>query len=111
MTTLGEDMEFWLKLYLISSRVVYVNRDSYIYRIDNVNRRFGLEKIRSDIQQILNFITFLVSRKIDTTKYLSHFILFLKERRQVMSEQTIYDATKTIRWIDEILFLLEDSNR
>ncbi len=111
MTTLGEDMEFWLKLYLISSRVVYVNRDSYIYRIDNVNRRFGLEKIRSDIQQRLNFITFLVSRKIDTTKYLSHFILFLKERRQVMSEQTIYDATKTIRWIDEILFLLEDSNR
>ena len=30
MTTLGEDMEYWLKLYLISNKVVYVNRDSYI---------------------------------------------------------------------------------
>ena len=30
MTTLGEDMEFWLKLYLISNKVVFVNRDSYI---------------------------------------------------------------------------------
>ena len=107
MTTLGEDMEFWLKLYLISNKIVYVNRDSYIYRVDNDNRHFGLEKIRSDIQQRMNFITFLAARKIDTTKYLSYFILFLKERRQVMSEQTTYDATELIRWIDEILFLLE----
>ena len=107
MTTLGEDMELWLKLYLISNKIVYVNRDSYIYRVDNDNRHFGLEKIRSDIQQRMNFITFLAARKIDTTKYLSYFILFLKERRQVMSEQTTYDATELIRWIDEILFLLE----
>ena len=38
MTTLGEDMEFWLKLYLISNKIVYVNRDSYVYRIDNVEK-------------------------------------------------------------------------
>lgn len=107
MTTLGEDMELWLKLYLISNKIVYVNRDSYVYRIDNGDRHFGLEKIRSDIQQRMNFITFLAARKIDTTKYLSYFILFLKERRQVMSGQTTYDATEFIRWIDEILFLLE----
>ena len=49
MTTLGEDMEFWLKLYLISNKVVFVNRDSYIYRIDNVDRHFGIRKNRSDI--------------------------------------------------------------
>ena len=107
MTILGEDMELWLKLYLISNKIVYVNRDSYVYRIDNGDRHFGLEKIRSDIQQRMNFITFLAARKIDTTKYLSYFILFLKERRQVMSGQTTYDATEFIRWIDEILFLLE----
>ena len=101
-----------MKLYLISSKIVYSNRDTYIYRTDkHKNKHPELEKIRSDIQQRMNFITFLVARKIDTTKYLSHFILFLKDRRQVVNEQTTYDATKTIRWIDEILFLLEDSNR
>ena len=65
MTTLGEDMEFWLKLYLISNKVVFVNRDSYIYRLDNVDRHFGLEKIRSDIQQRLNFIAFLAVRGVN----------------------------------------------
>mgnify|MGYP003083332731 FL=1 len=31
-TTLGEDMEFWYKLYLISDKIVYVNKDNYIYQ-------------------------------------------------------------------------------
>ena len=111
MTTFGEDMEFWMKLYLISNKVVYVNRDSYIYRIDNVDRHFGLEKIRSDIQQRMNFITFLATRKIDTTKYLYDFMMFLNDKRKIAIEQITDDATETIRWIDEILFLLEGENR
>jgi len=50
-TTLGEDMEFWYKLYLISDKIVYVNKDTYIYRTSNDEyKHFELEKIRSDIQ-------------------------------------------------------------
>ena len=58
-TTLGEDMEFWYKLYLISDKIVYVNKDTYIYRTSNDKyKHFELEKIRSDIQHRLNFIDF-----------------------------------------------------
>ena len=32
---LGEDMEFWYKLFLISDKVVYINKDTYIYRTSN----------------------------------------------------------------------------
>ena len=112
MTTFGEDMEFWMKLYLISSKIVYSNRDTYIYRTDvHNNKHPELEKIRSDIQQRMNFITFLAARKIDTTKYLCDFMMFLNDKRKIAIEQITDDATETIRWIDEILFLLEGENR
>ena len=112
MTTFGEDMEFWMKLYLISSKIVYSNRDTYIYRTDvHNNKHPELEKIRSDIQQRMNFITFLAARKIDTTKYLYDFMMFLNDKRKIAIEQITDDATETIRWIDEILFLLEGENR
>ena len=49
-TTLGEDMEFWYKLFLISDKIVYINKDTYIYRTSNDEyKHFELEKIRSDI--------------------------------------------------------------
>ena len=110
MTTLGEDMEFWLKLYLISNKVVFVNRDSYIYRIDNVDRHFRLEKIRSDIQQRLNFIAFLAIRGRDISKYVNSCLSIIKYKVERLEELPKYDASETIRWLHEVMFLLEEKS-
>ena len=107
VTTLGEDMEFWLKLYLISNKIVYVNRDSYVYRIDNGGRHFGLEKIRSDIQQRLNFIAFLAVRGMDISKYVNSCLSIIKYQVERLKESPEYGTTKTIRWLQEVKFLLE----
>ena len=109
-TTLGEDMEFWLKLYLISNKIVYVNRDSYVYRVDNVNRHFGLEKIRSDIQQRLNFISFLAVRGIDISKYVNCCLSVIKHQVERLKESPEYDIYGTIRWLHEVMFLLEEKS-
>ena len=106
MTTLGEDMEFWLKLYLISNKVVFVNRDSYIYRIDNVDRHFGLEKIRSDIQQRLNFIAFLAVRGIDVSEYVNNCLSSIQYQVERLKELPEHDTTGTIRWLHEVMFFL-----
>mgnify|MGYP000591148944 CR=1 FL=1 len=110
MTTLGEDMEYWLKLYLISNKVVYVNRDSYIYRVDNVNRYFESEKIRSDIQQRLNFIAFLAIRGIDISKYVNSCLYIIKYRVEKLKDLPEYDASETVRWLHEVMFLLEEKS-
>lgn len=76
-TTLGEDMEFWYKLFLISDKIVYVNKDTYIYRISNDEyKHFELEKIRSDIQYRLNFIAFLTARKLEVSSYVDDCVLY-----------------------------------
>ena len=106
MTTLGEDMEFWLKLYLISNKVVFVNRDSYIYRLDNVDRHFGLEKIRSDIQQRLNFIAFLAVRGVNVSKYVKTCLSLITSQVARLKESPEYDTSETIRWLHEVMFLL-----
>ena len=106
MTTLGEDMEFWLKLYLISNKVVFVNRDSYVYRIDNGGRHFGLEKIRSDIQQRLNFIAFLAVRGMDISKYVNSCLSIIQYQVERLKESPEYDTTETIKWLHEVMFLL-----
>ena len=107
MTTLGEDMEFWLKLYLISNKVVFVNRDSYIYRLDNVDRHFGLEKICSDIQQRLNFIAFLAVRGVNVSKYVKTCLSLITSQVARLKESPEYDTYETIRWLHEVMFLLE----
>ena len=106
MTTLGEDMEFWLKLYLISNKIVYVNRDSYVYRIDNGGRHFGLEKLRSDIQHRLNFIAFLTARNLDVSSYVDDCVLYLHDLVDKMKLEGL-EFTQTARWLQEVLFLLE----
>lgn len=108
MTTLGEDMEYWLKLYLISNKVVYVNRDSYNYRVGNVNRRLGSEQIRSDIQQRLNFIALLAIRGMDISKYVNSCLSIIKYRVEKLKELPEYDASETVRWLHEVMFLLEE---
>ena len=71
-THLGEDMEFWFKLYLIAEKVVFSNRDTYVYRRDlNDSRYATLKHIKSDVQQRLNFIAFLRARGMDTDNFVN----------------------------------------
>jgi len=109
-TTLGEDMEFWFKLYLIS-KIVYINRDSYIYRVSDHSGHFDLEKFRSDLQQYLNFLTFLSIKGFDTSRYKDRCISLIKGRDQIVKELADYDTDENIRWFNETLFLLEGENR
>ena len=111
LTTLGEDMEFWFKLYLISARIVYVNRDSYIYRVSDCSRHVSLEKFRSDLQQYLNFLTFLSIKGFDISRYKDRCISLIKGRDQIVKELADYDTDENIRWFNETLFLLEGENR
>lgn len=109
-TTLGEDMEFWFKLYLISARIVYVNRDSYIYRVSDCSRHVSLEKFRSDLQQYLNFLTFLSIKGFDISRYKDRCISLIQGRDQIVKELADYDTDENIRWFNETLFLLEGEN-
>ncbi len=110
LTTLGEDMEFWFKLYLISARIVYVNRDSYIYRVSDCSRHVSLEKFRSDLQQYLNFLTFLSIKGFDISRYKDRCISLIQGRDQIVKELADYDTDENIRWFNEMLFLLEGEN-
>ncbi|CEV66457.1 glycosyltransferase family 2 protein [Streptococcus pneumoniae] len=110
LTTLGEDMEFWFKLYLISARIVYVNRDSYIYRVSDYSRHVSLEKFRSDLQQYLNFLTFLSIKGFDISRYKDRCISLIQGRDQIVKELADYDTDENIRWFNEMLFLLEGEN-
>ena len=110
LTTLGEDMEFWFKLYLISARLVYVNRDSYIYRVSDCSRHVSLEKFRSDLQQYLNFLTFLSIKGFDISRYKDRCISLIQGRDQIVKELADYDTDENIRWFNEMLFLLEGEN-
>ncbi len=92
LTTLGEDMEFWFKLYLISARIVYVNRDSYIYRVSDCSRHVSLEKFRSDLQQYLNFLTFLSIKGFDISRYKDRCISLIQGRDQIVKELADYDT-------------------
>ena len=106
-TTLGEDMEFWYKLFLISDKVVYINKDAYIYRTsDDAYKHFELEKIRSDIQQRLDFIVFLVARGMSVTSYVDDLVNYLHFLETKLKEEGEY-SNKTVRWLKEILFLLK----
>lgn len=106
-TTLGEDMEFWYKLFLISDKIVYINKDTYIYRTSNDEyKHFELEKIRSDIQQRLNFLAVLVARGMSVTSYVDDLINYLHFLEIKLKEEGRY-SNKTARWLKEILFLFK----
>ena len=108
LTILGEDMEFWFKIYLISPKLVYINRDSYVYRtVKSSNRHFNLIAIKSDLQQRENFIALLAARKIDVSRYVDSFIEILKRRKKELEEKSL-STTDTMKWIKEILYLLDE---
>lgn len=107
LTILGEDMEFWFKIYLISPKSVYINRDSYVYRIaEGPTRHFSLLKIRCDLQQRKNFIALLSARNIDVGRYVDSFVSLLKFRKKELEDKNL-SSTDTMKWIKETLYLLD----
>ena len=110
MTTLGEDMEFWFKIYTVSDRVVYVNKETYNYRTDErISKHFTLDAVRSEIQQRLNFIALLSSRGIDTKGYVDECLKKLHEKKKWLKNVEL-DSTETMRWINETIYLLQGTN-
>ena len=104
-TKLGEDMEFWYKLYLVSEKVFYLNRDTYTHRkysdeLDYIDS----EMIYSDIQQRLQFISILSARSIDVKDYIENLISHLNYR--IVSLEGNLSTSKDMRWLKETLFLL-----
>ena len=109
-TTFGEDMEFWFKIYMVSDRVVYVNKDTYNYRTDErISKHLTLDAVRSDIQQRLNFIALLSSRGIETKGYVDECLKKLHEKKKWLKNVEL-DSTETMRWINETIYLLQGAN-
>lgn len=104
-TQLGEDMEFWYKLYLVSEKVVYLNRDTYTLRkYSDVQNYLSPEFVCSDIQQRLQFISILAAKNIDVKDYIENLILLLNYRIGFLEGNS--STSKDIRWLKETLFLL-----
>lgn len=106
-THLGEDMEFWFKLYLIAEKSVFSNRDTYIYRRDfTISKYNTLKHIKSDVQQRLNFISSLGVRGIDT----NNFVNSLKgELHRIKTDLELdqLEHREVMRYIEEVMLLLE----
>ena len=104
-TQLGEDMEFWYKLYLVSEKVVYLNRDTYTLRkYSDVQNYLSPEFVCSDIQQRLQFISILAAKNIDVKDYIENLILLLNYRIGFLEGNS--STSKDMRWLKETLFLL-----
>ena len=105
-TGYGEDMEFWSKVFLIANKVVYVNRDTYIYRTSNDNsKHYEAENIRNNIEQRLIFLAMLAARGMDIVNYLPDYMQYMKVNKVKLSEE-LGETNETVRWLKEILFLL-----
>lgn len=104
-TQLGEDMEFWYKLYLVSEKVVYLNRDTYTLRkYSDIQNYLSPEIVCSDIQQRLQFISILAAKNIDVKDYIENLILLLNDRIGFLEANL--STSKEMRWLKETLFLL-----
>ena len=104
-TQLGEDMEFWYKLYLVSEKVVYLNRDTYTLRkYSDVQNYLNPAIVCSDIQQRLQFISILAAKHIDVKDYIENLILLLNYRIGFLEGNS--STSKEMRWLKETLFLL-----
>ena len=104
-TQLGEDMEFWYKLYLLSEKVVYLNRDTYTLRkYSDIQNYLSPEIVCSDIQQRLQFISILAAKNIDVKDYIENLILLLNDRIGFLEGNS--STSKDMRWLKETLFLL-----
>ena len=107
-TTLCEDMEFWYKLYLISDKIVYVNKDTYNYRkYGNASLKYIDAKNKySDIQQRLNFISILATNGRNIRGYIENLLIHLEISLEELKNSN-QESDETFRWIEEILFLFK----
>lgn len=106
-THLGEDMEFWFKLYLIAEKSVFSNRDTYVYRRDlNDSRYATLKHIKSDVQQRLNFIAFLRARGMDTDNFVNALLNTLYGMKMNLELDQL-EHREVMRYIEEVVLLLE----
>ena len=106
-THLGEDMEFWFKLYLIAEKSVFSNRDTYVYRRDLTDSRYAtLKHIRSDVQQRLNFIAFLRARGMDTDNFVNALLNKLYDMKMDLELDQL-EHREVMRYIEEVLLLLD----
>lgn len=106
-THLGEDMEFWFKLYLIAEKSVFSNRDTYVYRRDlNDSRYATLKHIKSDVQQRLNFIAFLRARGMDTDNFVNALLNKLYGMKMNLELDQL-EHREVMRYIEEVVLLLE----
>ena len=106
-THLGEDMEFWFKLYLIAEKSVFSNRDTYVYRRDlNDSRYATLKHIKSDVQQRLNFIVFLRARGMDTDNFVNALLNTLYGMKMNLELDQL-EHREVMRYIEEVVLLLE----
>ena len=106
-THLGEDMEFWFKLYLVAEKVVFSNRDTYVYRKNfTISKYATLKHIRSDMQQRLNFIAFLRAKGMDTNNFVNSLEGELHHIKTNL-ELDQFEHREVIGYIEEVLLLLE----
>lgn len=104
------DRKVFTNIELINE-LVDLDSFDFSYRLSNHSGHFGLEKFRSDLQQYLNFLTFLSIKGFDISKYKDRCISLIKGRDQIVKELADYDTDENIRWFNETLFLLEGENR
>ena len=106
-THLGEDMEFWFKLYLIAEKSVFSNRDTYVYRRDLTDSKYAsLKHTQSDVQHRLNFIAFLRARGMDTDNFVNALLNKLYGMKMNLKLDQL-EHREVMRYIDEVLLLLE----
>ena len=106
-TSYGEDMEFWNKVFLISKKIVYVNKDTYIYRTTHDNsKHYEEENVRNNIEQRLIFLAILAARGMDIANYLPENMKYMKDSKMKLSEE-VGEDNETVRWLKETLILLE----
>ena len=106
-THLGEDMEFWFKLYLVAEKVVFSNRDTYIYRRNfTISKYAALKHIRSDVQQRLNFIAFLRAREMNTNNFVNSFKGELHHIKTNLELDQL-EHREVMRYIEEVMLLLD----
>ena len=105
-TVYGEDMEFWSKAFLISTKIVYENKDTYIYRTNNDHSKYyEAENVRSNVEQRLIFLAILAFRGMDITNHLTDYMHFMNVSKMKLSEE-VGETNETVQWLKESLFLL-----
>ena len=107
-TALCEDMEFWYKLYLVSNKIIYINKDTYNYRkYGNSSLKYIDAKNKySDIQQRLSFISILATNGRNIRGYIENLLIHLEISLDELKNSN-QESDEIYRWIEEILFLVK----